>query len=92
MGQLETWKRNYTQLYPAREESTDEGENGKFSTSDDEKADPGGEQNGMRAEQEERKTESKEVLMKSQGFVNYTEGEFFERLVSVKFVGLRWPL
>ncbi len=62
---LEKLKKNYAMLYPSEDE--DRGQRA--------------EDKGQQPEEEDKAEDNKKKLMKKQGFVNYTEGKFFERSV-----------
>ena len=79
---LDELKRNYARLYPPQSSEDAFGEQGSA-----ERAISGTRENGdIGVERtEDAARAEKKKLMKSQGFVNYTEGDFFERSVPSSF-------
>lgn len=94
--ELEELKRNYAKCYPVLEEPSaveeekekggEEGRDGKVVRGCESQQEEGGNDGGHKKEEggdrgSGEKVVNKKELMKCQGFVNYTEGEFFDRLV-----------
>lgn len=76
--ELEELKRNYAKCYPVHEEEPEKGAEREGVDGEGNE----GEGKGVSEDGEgDEAMVDKKVLMKRQGFVNYTEGEFFERLV-----------
>lgn len=86
--QLEELKRNYAKFYPVHGATTsgaEEGEGGEMADGENGKVaskEVGG-QEEVKGEKKDSDSTDKEELMKHQGFVNYTQGDFFERSVYV---------